>query len=124
MTRAVMEQTTMVSMKGPSMATAPSRIISLVRAAAWAMGADPSPASLLNTPRATPFWMVRPESTADHAAPGGHRGERIAENLPRKQRVQASMLKASTSSAPSHVEDTHEGHNGRRRPRQYGRSRR
>jgi len=48
----------MVSMKGPNMATNPSRIISCVLAAAWAMGAEPRPASLLKTPRATPFWMV------------------------------------------------------------------
>ncbi len=52
--RAVRVQTQMVSMKVPSIPTTPCRTGSWVRAAAWAMGALPSPASLENTPRATP----------------------------------------------------------------------
>jgi hypothetical protein len=45
-TRAVMVQTTIVSIKGPSMATSPSEIGSAVFAFPWAMGAVPIPASL------------------------------------------------------------------------------
>ena len=39
---------------GPIMATTPSRTGSSVLAAAWAMGAEPWPDSLLNRPRLTP----------------------------------------------------------------------
>ena len=54
MTRPVMVQMIRVSMKVPSMAIMPCCTGWLVRAAAWAMGALPRPASLENTPRATP----------------------------------------------------------------------
>ena len=64
-----MVQTMMVSMNGPSMATKPWRAISLSLAAVWAMGADPSPDSLLNTPRATPFWMVHLSTKPKNPAP-------------------------------------------------------
>ncbi len=58
MTSPVMEQITMVSMKGSSSATTPSETGSSVLAAAWAMGADPCPASLEKSPRRTPHIMV------------------------------------------------------------------
>ena len=53
-------------MNGPIMATAPSRTDSLVRAAAWAMGADPWPASLEYRPRRTPHMItvIRPPQPA------------------------------------------------------------
>jgi len=44
----------MVSIKVPSIATVPCLTGLSVFAAAWAMGALPNPASLENTPRATP----------------------------------------------------------------------
>ena len=53
-TRPVMVQITMVSMKVPSMATMPCLTGFLVRAAACAIGALPRPASLEKMPRATP----------------------------------------------------------------------
>ncbi len=49
-----MVQMIRVSMNGPSMATTPSRIGSSVLAAAWAMGAEPWPDSLENSPRLMP----------------------------------------------------------------------
>ena len=52
--RPVIEQTTSVSMKVPSIAMVPWRTGSVVAAAAWAIGALPSPASFEKTPRATP----------------------------------------------------------------------
>ena len=54
MTSPVIVQTTSVSIKVPSIATSPCSTGSLVLAAAWAIGALPSPASLENIPRATP----------------------------------------------------------------------
>ena len=54
-TIAVIEQITIVSMNGPSMATTPSRIGSSVLAAECAIGAEPSPASLENTARLMPI---------------------------------------------------------------------
>ena len=54
MTSPVIVQMTRVSMNGPSMATMPSRTGSSVLAAAWAMGAEPWPDSLENSPRFTP----------------------------------------------------------------------
>ena len=59
-TRPVMVQITRVSINGSIIATRPSRTGSLVRAAACAMGEDPSPASLENRPRATPQRMASP----------------------------------------------------------------
>ena len=44
-------QMTMVSMKGSSSETSPSVTGSLVRTAAWAMEAEPMPASFENTAR-------------------------------------------------------------------------
>jgi hypothetical protein len=58
-TRPVMVQMTMVSMNGSSRATTPSETGSSVLAAAWAMGAEPWPASLENRPRLTPHIAVR-----------------------------------------------------------------
>ena len=53
-TNAVMEQTRIVSMNGPSMATKPSRTGSVVLAAPWARASVPSPASFENTARLIP----------------------------------------------------------------------
>ena len=58
MTSPVIVQITMVSIKVPVMHTSPWRTGSLVLAAAAAMGAEPSPASLLKIPRAMPFCMA------------------------------------------------------------------
>ena len=51
MAKPVMEQTTSVSIIGPSMATRPSRTGSLVMAAPWAIDSVPMPASLENAAR-------------------------------------------------------------------------
>ena len=59
MTRPVMVHTTIVSTKGSSSATIPSRTGSSVRAAAWAMAAEPQPASLLKAARRKP-WISTP----------------------------------------------------------------
>ena len=53
-TKPVIVQTTSVSIKVPSIATRPCSTGSFVLAAACAIGALPSPASLENIPRATP----------------------------------------------------------------------
>ena len=53
-TKPVKVQMTKVSMNGSSRDTMPSAAGSSVRAEAWAMGADPWPASLENRPRLTP----------------------------------------------------------------------
>ena len=45
-------------MNGPIMATTPSRTGSEVRAAEWAMAAEPRPASLENAPRVTPVTRI------------------------------------------------------------------
>ena len=51
---AVIEQTRIVSMNGPSIATKPSRIGSVVLAAPCAKASVPSPASFENTARLIP----------------------------------------------------------------------
>ena len=53
-TRAVTEQTQMVAMNTSKMPHIPCSAGSLVLEAAWAMAEVPMPASLVNTPRATP----------------------------------------------------------------------
>ena len=53
-TRAVTEQTQMVAMNTSKMPHMPCSAGSLVLEAAWAMAEVPMPASLVNTPRATP----------------------------------------------------------------------
>ena len=58
MTKAVSEQTTIVSMKGPSIATRPSRTGSFVFAAPCASGAVPSPASFEKAARRTPIIIA------------------------------------------------------------------
>ena len=58
MTRAVMVQTTTVSINGSSNATIPSLTGSSVFAAEWAMAAEPSPASLEKTARRKPMMMT------------------------------------------------------------------
>ena len=57
-TRAVIVQITRVSMKVPSIATVPWRTGSSVRAAAWAMGALPNPASFEKIPRLNPIKIT------------------------------------------------------------------
>jgi hypothetical protein len=57
-TRPVIVQMTRVSMNGSTRATTPSETGSSVLAAAWAMGAEPWPASLEKRPRLTPQSMV------------------------------------------------------------------
>ena len=58
MTMAVQVQTIKVSKTGPSVASIPSRIGSLVLAAPWAMTSVPTPASLENAPRLMPISMT------------------------------------------------------------------
>ena len=53
-TKPVKVQMISVSIKGSKIATMPSATGSLVFAAAWAMGAEPCPASLEYRPRFTP----------------------------------------------------------------------
>ena len=59
-------QTTVESTSRPVMPPAPSRPYSLVRPAAWAIGADPWPASLEYSPRRTPHMItvIRPPQPA------------------------------------------------------------
>ncbi len=57
-TRAVMVQITVVSANTSKMPNRPCCTGPLVSAAAWAIGAEPKPASLENTPRATPLVMA------------------------------------------------------------------
>jgi len=59
MTRAVIVQMIRVSTIGPTDATRPSLMGYFVLAAAWAMAADPCPASLENKPRYTPHLRAR-----------------------------------------------------------------
>ena len=66
-TSAVIVQMTIVSMNGSSSATTPSDTGSSVLAAAWAMGAEPWPASLEKRPRLTPHIIVT--STAPTPVP-------------------------------------------------------
>jgi len=61
MTRPVIVQTMIVSMKGSSSATIPSRTGSSVRAAEWMIAADPVPASLLKAARRKP-WINAPKN--------------------------------------------------------------
>ena len=65
-TSAVSVHTTMVSMKGPSMATKPSCTGSSVLDWPWYMGAEPSPASFENMARRAPRMMTphNPPETA------------------------------------------------------------
>ena len=58
--KAVIVQTTNVSIAGPSIATKPSRTGSLVLAAPCAMGAVPIPASLEKAARWAPTIMIDP----------------------------------------------------------------
>ena len=58
MTSAVMVQITMVSAKTSKMPNRPCCTGPSVSAAAWAMGAEPRPASLEKTPRDTPRVMA------------------------------------------------------------------
>ena len=63
-TSPVREQMTMVSMRGSRRATTPSETGSGVLAAAWAMGAEPCPASLEKSPRRTPHMRVTTKTPA------------------------------------------------------------
>ena len=62
-----MVQTMMVSMKGSSRDTMPSRTGSSVDAALWAMDAEPTPASLENAARRKP-WISTPKSAPKPAS--------------------------------------------------------
>ena len=68
-TSPVIVQTTRVSMKVPVMETSAWRTGESVLAAAAAIGAEPSPASLENTPRATPMRMTVPMAPPATASP-------------------------------------------------------
>ena len=68
-TMPVMEHTTMVSRKVPVMDTSACRTGWSVRAAAAAIGAEPMPASLENTPRATPKRITVPSAPPATACP-------------------------------------------------------
>ena len=57
-TRQVIVTITIVSMNGSTRPTTPSETGSSVFAAAWAIGAEPCPASLENSPRLTPQFRV------------------------------------------------------------------
>ena len=54
MVRAVTVHTTSVAKKTSNIPQKPSSAGASVSAAAWAMAEEPTPASLVNTPRATP----------------------------------------------------------------------
>ena len=69
-TNAVRVQITTVSMNGSSRATKPSLTGAAVRAAAWAMAAEPKPASLENTARRKPR-IITPK--APPATPWGEK---------------------------------------------------
>ena len=82
-TSPVSVQMTSVSRNGSSSDTIPSDTGSSARAAAWAMGAEPCPASLENSPRATP------------------RLKAYANVAPRKPPLAAEPVNASRNTAPN-----------------------
>ena len=59
-TNAVVVQTTIVSIKGPNIATNPSLTGSIVLAAPWANASVPAPASFENNPLLTPVIIIVP----------------------------------------------------------------
>ena len=65
----VMVQTISVSIIGPSIATKPSRIGSLVLAAPWAIASVPMPASFEKAARRTPVEITAPSTPPATAAP-------------------------------------------------------
>ena len=66
---AVIEQTIIVSMNGPSIATKPSLTGSVVFAAPCAIVSVPVPASLENIPRRTPIIIMLPSAPPETAFP-------------------------------------------------------
>jgi amino acid carrier protein len=79
-TDAVIKHTTMVSINGPTIATIPSRTGSSVLAAEWAIDADPTPPSLLNTARLIP--VTGTPTNPPYKAAGAKACEHIALNTP------------------------------------------
>ena len=69
MTKAVMVQIMIVSIKGSIMATSPSRTGSLVIAAPWAISEVPNPASFENNARRTPAMITDPTAPPITASP-------------------------------------------------------
>ena len=69
----MIEHITIVSINGSKIATIPSLTGCSAFAAAWAMGAEPCPASLENNPRLTPllkaYAMVAPKKPPEAADP-------------------------------------------------------
>ena len=88
-TSPVMVQMTMVSMNGSTSATTPSETGSSVLAAAWAMGAEPWPASLENSPRLTPQTAVSTNTPAPAPAMLA-----VGLNASRKIRVNAGRTRS------------------------------
>ena len=78
MAKAVNEQTIKVSIAGPSIATNPSRIGSLVFAAPWAIGAVPIPASLEKAPRLIPNKINPPTTPPKKASPLKNEAEKAS----------------------------------------------
>ena len=66
---AVIEQTMIVSINGPSIATKPSLTGSVVFAAPCAIVSVPVPASLENIPRRTPIIIMLPSAPPETALP-------------------------------------------------------
>ena len=96
-----------VSTKGSSSATMPSRTGSSVRAAEWAMAAEPVPASLLKAARRKP-WIstpTKPPTPASQEKALGHdRREAVA---------QRAGVGQQDPEPAEHVEAAHERHDGR-----------
>ena len=69
MITAVIEQTMIVSINGPSIATKPSLTGSVVFAAPCAIVSVPVPASLENMPRRTPIIIMLPNAPPETALP-------------------------------------------------------
>ncbi len=95
-----MVQITSVSMNGSSRATTPSDTGSSVFAAAWAMGAEPWPASFENKPRRTPHIIVTssaPTPVPATPAVGLKASRKIVAKLGRNQSKCSTMIVTAPS---------------------------
>ena len=90
MTRAVTVHTTSVEKQVSNIPQKPARRAVVSPAAAWAMAEDPTPASLVKTPRATPYRKAAPA-----APPQAARGVRAQVTISRKAGSSASRRSQS-----------------------------
>ena len=96
---AVKEQTMIVSIKVPSMATRPWLTGPLVLAAACAIGAEPRPASFEKTPRATPK-RIAAQTAAPANPPVAAAGEKAwVKSGPKALGMALALITSTTSDA-------------------------